>query len=118
MPCPGKAPPHRERRLLQRGTTEPQNLFVSNLHNSPVCRDSSDSALYGCGKPLIGELFVAHAQARGVHEPACDARLASARKMAEIDSVVLHQPHSMLRCVHSPDETGAPAGKGSPSYPG
>lgn len=94
---PREAPPHRKRPLLRRGTTEPSNLFVSNLHNAPVCRDSSDSALFDCRKPLIGMLF--GLEAHGIRRPAhpLDRRRASTGRMAEIDSVVLHRPHSLLR---------------------
>jgi len=94
---PREAPPHRKRPLSRRGTTEPSNLFVSNLHNAPVCRDSSDSALFDCRKPLIGLLFAleAHGRRRPAHP--LDRRRASTGRVAEIDSVVLHRPHSLLR---------------------
>jgi hypothetical protein len=92
---PREAPPHRKRPLLRRGTTDPSNLFVSNLHNAPVCRDSSDSALFDCRKPLIGRLFAL--EAHGVGRPAhpLDRRRASTGRVAEIDSVVLH---GHIRC--------------------
>lgn len=99
---PREAPPHRKRPLLRRGTTEPSNLFVSNLHNTPVCRDSSDSALFDCRKPLIGRLFAL--EAHGRRQPALprDWRRASTGRVAEIDSLVLHRPHSLLRRAEFP----------------
>lgn len=102
VPCPRKAPPHRDRSLPRRRTTEPCSLFVSNLHTSRSRRDSSHSALFECRNSLIGGLFAGHGPAAAVPVPARDSRRTSMVPLAEIDSVVLHPPHSMRRRAHSP----------------
>lgn len=107
-----EAPPHRGRGLLRRRTTEPCSLFVSNLHNAPTCRKPSGSALFECGKPLIGWMFTSAKPTPGALGQPFGSPRANGYRLAEIDSVVLHRPHWMLRCAYSPYETGAPADKG------